>query len=465
MIINHDVIDKLTDQPKNEPQDDNSQIRSRSDAPNAQTLHDPPLRISSRRLTGKVASLPRPIRDLVNTMLDDGHSYEDIVAKLTELGHPGFLTQNISRWKLNGYEQYLRRQERADDLKLRTESTLDLLQHFGLPTPAQSPITNCQLPITNSPSPTSLHHATESLLSLQLFETLLEATQSDLPLEQKAKLLYQLGRLVAATMRERTRRDAQTLDTRKYDDERADLQAPRRKPRHRSLGQEQNESVMDTFDRLLGLKPELPSPEPDVAQVSGLPVPGAEQLPITNSSETDTNAPERLRTPTNGNSALPSAQLPITNFQLPITNSSSANPNPIGEWPQPPGAIPVINVLGCIVGWAAHPEIPHDPGLTLRDPAANKAEPILCHQKTVLWYDRNAQPRNCPTKYPIPGRPHFIPVINSEGMVIHWREWDDKWFQDLPSQNPRPILTGGFRGQIIAWIDDTERGCPQPQHV
>ena len=107
---------------------------------------------------------------------------------------------------------------------------------------------------------------------------------------------------------------------------------------------------------------------------------------------------------------------------------------------------------GCIVGWAAHPEIPHSPDLTLRDPAANKAEPIQCNQKTVLWYDRNSQVRNCPTRYPIPGRAHFIPVVNSEGQVIDWREWDDEWFVNLPPQNPRPLLTDSFRGQIVAWI-------------
>ena len=93
-------------------------------------IQDENLKPSTRRLTGKVAALPKHLRDVVNSMLDDGHGYETIVAKLDQLGHPGFLTQNISRWKLNGYQQYLRRQEHLDEIKLRSESALDFLHHF-----------------------------------------------------------------------------------------------------------------------------------------------------------------------------------------------------------------------------------------------------------------------------------------------------------------------------------------------
>src|SRR5438477_2162347 len=53
----------------------------------------------SRRSTSKIARLPAAIRDTVNSMIHDGIPYDDITAKLTELGHPGFTHQNVSRWK------------------------------------------------------------------------------------------------------------------------------------------------------------------------------------------------------------------------------------------------------------------------------------------------------------------------------------------------------------------------------
>jgi len=46
-------------------------------------------------------------------MLDDGFTYNAIVSKLEELGYPGFLQQNISRWTKGGYQTWLRPTGRA----------------------------------------------------------------------------------------------------------------------------------------------------------------------------------------------------------------------------------------------------------------------------------------------------------------------------------------------------------------
>src|SRR5947207_7290495 len=43
-----------------------------------------------RRFTGKVARLPNVVRIEINGMLDDGCFYKEIIAKLEELGYPGF---------------------------------------------------------------------------------------------------------------------------------------------------------------------------------------------------------------------------------------------------------------------------------------------------------------------------------------------------------------------------------------
>ena len=63
---------------------------------------------------GKIARLPGKIRERVNQMLYDGHSYTKIIAWLEEEGHPGFNEMNISRWRERGYQAWPIAQERSD---------------------------------------------------------------------------------------------------------------------------------------------------------------------------------------------------------------------------------------------------------------------------------------------------------------------------------------------------------------
>src|SRR5437660_4468655 len=82
---------------------------------------------------GKVARLPNQIRNLVNTMLNDGCSYSTIVRRLAELGHPRLTVHNISRWRKGGYEDWLAAQEKFDLEKLRAEITNDAIKDFKDP--------------------------------------------------------------------------------------------------------------------------------------------------------------------------------------------------------------------------------------------------------------------------------------------------------------------------------------------
>ena len=81
---------------------------------------------SEHRGNGKVAGLPKILRDQVNRMLDDGFSYKAIIGKLEQSADPPLpyklLEMNISRWKDNGYQHYLRSQEWRDDLRILRES-------------------------------------------------------------------------------------------------------------------------------------------------------------------------------------------------------------------------------------------------------------------------------------------------------------------------------------------------------
>jgi hypothetical protein len=80
----------------------------------------------NHRGNGKVARLPKVLRDQVNRMLDDGFSYKAIIEKLEQSADPPLpyklLEMNISRWKDNGYQHYLRHQEWRDDLRILRES-------------------------------------------------------------------------------------------------------------------------------------------------------------------------------------------------------------------------------------------------------------------------------------------------------------------------------------------------------
>src|SRR5213075_1725109 len=69
-----------------------------------------------RQPTGKVGKLPKDLRNQVNEWLDDCVTYKKICANLEKLGHPGFVHQNIQRWKDNGYQNYLREGQRREDL-------------------------------------------------------------------------------------------------------------------------------------------------------------------------------------------------------------------------------------------------------------------------------------------------------------------------------------------------------------
>src|SRR3954463_4704238 len=66
--------------------------------------------IENRR-TGKVARLPKHIREIVNQLIEDGCTYLYIIKRLEELGHPGFFNCNISRWRTGGYQTWLREKE------------------------------------------------------------------------------------------------------------------------------------------------------------------------------------------------------------------------------------------------------------------------------------------------------------------------------------------------------------------
>jgi hypothetical protein len=82
----------------------------------------------SHRRTGKIARLPAEIREEVNEMISAGVEYPHIADWLAEHGHPGFIPMNISRWRDGGYEEWLKHQERLEQMEAKTAYAVELAQ-------------------------------------------------------------------------------------------------------------------------------------------------------------------------------------------------------------------------------------------------------------------------------------------------------------------------------------------------
>src|SRR5215510_6345070 len=84
----------------------------------------------STNLHRKIAKLPKPLRDLINSMLDDALPARQIIAKLQQSTHPPLpypiSEQNISDWKNSGYQHYLRQQQWREDSLFLLESSSDI---------------------------------------------------------------------------------------------------------------------------------------------------------------------------------------------------------------------------------------------------------------------------------------------------------------------------------------------------
>jgi hypothetical protein len=83
---------------------------------------------TDRRPTGKIAQLPKTIRDRLNQMIRDGFTYRQIIKKLgadaKDLNEP-----NLTVWYQGGYRDWLLRQEQAEAEVAKWEFASDLVRH------------------------------------------------------------------------------------------------------------------------------------------------------------------------------------------------------------------------------------------------------------------------------------------------------------------------------------------------
>src|SRR4051812_31259145 len=110
------------------------QLSSPPDIAPANGARLPPLDDPHRR--GKIARLPKAVRDQINQMLRDGAAYETIIQKLNST--PGILPypisqHNLSQWKRGGYQHWLDQQEWREDMRAKQADAVDLLQESESP--------------------------------------------------------------------------------------------------------------------------------------------------------------------------------------------------------------------------------------------------------------------------------------------------------------------------------------------
>ena len=91
---------------------------------------------SKSRRNGKVARLPVVLREQINQMLDDGVPYKAIIEKLGGAGKH-LNEDNISNWRLGGYQDYLNTLQINDRARTQTEAAVDVLRETGHLGPAK----------------------------------------------------------------------------------------------------------------------------------------------------------------------------------------------------------------------------------------------------------------------------------------------------------------------------------------
>ena len=94
-----------------------------------------PISPNAKRKTrrhGRVASLPRIQRDMVNRMLWNGVPYKNIVAALDNAGYT-LIERNISNWATGGYLEWRLEQEAVLENRLNQDHLLDFLRRDDAP--------------------------------------------------------------------------------------------------------------------------------------------------------------------------------------------------------------------------------------------------------------------------------------------------------------------------------------------
>ncbi len=203
--------------------------------------------VLSRRPNGKIARLPREIRDKINLMLQDGLSYPAILQQLQNSTPPlpyPISEMNLSRWKDGAHQDWLLQREWLERLASKSEFSTDILA---------------------APNSSAIHEAALRIATAQMFDQLMRfsaamntAGSTDQPETEKlARLVNALSRLTREALAFQKYRDATTNAVQGKCPNSSD-----------EVSEEQRQMILDYADDILGAKAyrRRRDPKPSVEQ-------------------------------------------------------------------------------------------------------------------------------------------------------------------------------------------------------
>jgi hypothetical protein len=188
---------------------------------------------------GKIARLSFELRSKVNEMLRDGVAYKAIIDFLDKNEVRGITDNNISNWKDGGHQEWLKDQARIDEIRARSEASLELVRQL------------------NSEK-THIVDANQMVLASKISEVLNDVDETALKalIAIDPKRFFQLAALVNSQTGERTKREKLELEVRKYQDaiEKATTELQKLRDPKKDLDDSERGAILDKVDEILGLK-------------------------------------------------------------------------------------------------------------------------------------------------------------------------------------------------------------------
>lgn len=156
----------------------------------------------SNRRTGKIARLPKEVRDVVNLMLRDGASYPAVIEYLRDHGHGEFNAENVSNWFEGGFCDWERDQQRIADIRARSQAALEMVREL------------------KKDGDIHITEANELMLASQVNEVLQEINTEDIKalIQLEPKNYPKFAKIVTAQSNERTKRQKLELEYQRYRD-------------------------------------------------------------------------------------------------------------------------------------------------------------------------------------------------------------------------------------------------------
>jgi hypothetical protein len=236
----------MNDQPH-----DQTHPNPESDAAPNQAANNGARDTNDHRGNGKIARLPKALRDQVNAMIRDGLAYQAIRDRLQDAGHPELShisDQNFYNWKSAGYRRWLREQEWRDDMK---QTRAEALECIG------------------GEDDSKLEHVALKTASMRLYQLFkqFDAIDFSASVENKpeayTRLFSALPRITREALRYQKYRDACSQ---------ARTEVQKLKDPHRKLTDSERLAIVHKVDEILGLRSpdhddheSNPAPHPEIA--------------------------------------------------------------------------------------------------------------------------------------------------------------------------------------------------------